>query len=80
MFLYLELESRTPLLTNVNSLEEQTAATPPEVTAFLNILQERPYTIETVFEQSSSPDSTDVETSNPVSNLYGWLFSKIQQL
>ena len=69
MFLYLELESRTPLLTNVNSLEEQTAATPPEVTAFLNTLQERPYTIETVFEQSSSPDSTDVETSNPVSNL-----------
>ena len=56
------------MLSNANSLEEQTA-TPPEVTAFLNILQERPYSIENVFEQSSSTDSTDVETSNLLLNL-----------
>ena len=68
MFLYLELESRTPLLTNANSLEKQTA-TPPEVTAFLNDLQEWPYSIENVFEQTSSTDSINVETSNLVSNL-----------
>ena len=68
MFLYLELESRTPLLTNANSLEKQTA-TPPEVTAFLNDLQEWPYSIENVFEQTSSTDSINVETSILVSNL-----------
>ena len=72
MFLYLELESRTPLLTNANSLEEQTA-TPPEVTDFLNVLQERPYSIENGIEQSLSTDSTDGESSNPVSNLEGYL-------
>ena len=58
MFLYLELESGTPLLTNANSLEEQTA-TPPEVTDFLNDLQQRPYSIENGIEQSLSTDSTD---------------------
>ena len=64
MFFYLELEPRTPLLTTADSLEEQTA-TPPEVTAFLNILQDRSYSIENL----SSSDSTDVETSNLLSNL-----------
>ena len=56
------------MLSNADSLEKKTA-TPPEVTAFLNILQERPYSIENVFEQSSSTDSPDVETSNLLSNL-----------
>ena len=68
MFFFLELEPRTPLLTNANSKEEQTA-TPPEVKAFLNYLQERPYSIENDFEQASSTDSTDIATSNLVSNL-----------
>ena len=84
MFFYLELEPRTPLLTTADSLEEQTA-TPPEVTAFLNILQDRSYSIENLSSSDSndvetsnllsnlSTDSTDGETSNPVSNLKDYL-------
>ena len=76
MFFFLELESRTPLIYanqfDANSLEEQ-IVTPSDVTACINILQERPYSIENDSEKMSPTDSTDGKTSNLVSNLEGYL-------